>query len=145
MGLVFRNLLIADSGKGQCRGDGAMLRALPSFSRLASTCSMSSPNRLALAFREHWPAGASGLVAEAIQPPGPPTPKGETQFNPPGRLPKKQTVLTVGDELDVDLDRDGLARSGRTCSRSSRNSSSQIRCFPARHPGHAAGPRTTST
>jgi len=117
---VFRNLLIADSGKGNVEEMVRMLRALPSFRQARLNLLHVVTEQAGAGFQEHWQR-ASGLVAEAIQRLG----LNPEEVNAVIRQgDAKQTVLTVADELDVDLIVMGSRGLGRLQSILS-NSSSQ--------------------
>ena len=96
---MFRNLLIADSGKGHVEEMIRMLRDIPGFAstRLNLLHVVSDQNSSNL--QEHWKEGGA-LLAEAVQRLG---------LNPGDvntilrQGDTKQTVLKVADELDADL------------------------------------------
>jgi nucleotide-binding universal stress UspA family protein len=96
---VFRNLLIADSGKGHVEEMVRMLRALPSFQQARLNILHVVTEQAGEDFQDHWQR-AAGLVAEAIQRLG---------LNPGDvnaiirQGDAKQTVLKVADELNADL------------------------------------------
>ena len=96
---MFRNLLIADSGKGHVEEMIRMLRDIPGFAsaRLNLLHVVSDQNSSNL--QEHWQQGGA-LLAEAVQ---------RLSLNP-GEVNSiirngdaKQTVLKVAEELDADL------------------------------------------
>jgi nucleotide-binding universal stress UspA family protein len=96
---VFRNLLIADSGKGHVEEMVRMLRELPAFRQTRLNLLHVVPEQAGTDFQEHWQK-ASGIVADAIQRLG----LDPTQVNAIIRQGDiKQTVLKVADELDADL------------------------------------------
>jgi nucleotide-binding universal stress UspA family protein len=96
---VFRNLLIADSGKGHVEEMVRMLRDLPAFRDARLNLLHVVPEQAGTDFQEHWQQ-AAGLVADAIKRLG----------LDPGDVnaiirqgDTKQTVLKVAEELDADL------------------------------------------
>ncbi|MCT0219525.1 universal stress protein [Synechococcus sp. CS-1329] len=96
---MFRNLLIADSGKGHVEEMVRMLRELPAFRQTRLNLLHVVPEQAGTDFQEHWQK-ASGIVADAIQRLG----LDPTQVNAIIRQGDiKQTVLKVADELDADL------------------------------------------
>jgi len=96
---VFRNLLIADSGKGHVEEMVRMLRELPAFRQARLNLLHVVPEQAGDDFQEHWQK-ASGIVADAIQRLG----LDPTDVNAIIRQgDTKQTVLKVADELDADL------------------------------------------
>ncbi|MDM7938463.1 MAG: universal stress protein [Cyanobium sp. CZS 48M] len=96
---MFRNLLIADSGKGHVEEMVRMLRELPAFRQARLNLLHVVPEQAGEDFQEHWQK-ASGIVAEAIQRLG----LDPTDVNAIIRQgDTKQTVLKVADELDADL------------------------------------------
>ncbi|MCT0198850.1 universal stress protein [Synechococcus sp. CS-1325] len=96
---MFRNLLIADSGKGHVEEMVRMLRDLPSFQQARLNILHVVTEQAGEDFQDHWQR-AAGLVAEAIQRLG---------LNPGDvnaiirQGDTKQTVLKVADELNADL------------------------------------------
>jgi nucleotide-binding universal stress UspA family protein len=96
---VFRNLLIADSGKGHVEEMVRMLRDLPAFRQARLNLLHVVPEQAGNDFQQHW-QNAAGIVAEAVK-----------RLNlDPGDVnaiirqgDTKQTVLKVADELDADL------------------------------------------
>ena len=96
---MFRNLLIADSGKGHVEEMVRMLRELPAFRQARLNLLHVVPEQAGDDFQEHWQK-ASGIVADAIQRLG----LDPTDVNAIIRQgDTKQTVLKVADELDADL------------------------------------------
>lgn len=96
---MFRNLLIADSGKGHVEEMVRMLRELPAFRQARLNLLHVVPEQAGEDFQEHWQK-ASGIVADAIQRLG----LDPTDVNAIIRQgDTKQTVLKVADELDADL------------------------------------------
>ncbi|MCP9800321.1 universal stress protein [Synechococcus sp. RedBA-s] len=96
---MFRNLLIADSGKGHVEEMVRMLRELPAFRQARLNLLHVVPEQAGEDFQEHWQK-ASGIVADAIQRLG----LDPTEVNAIIRQgDTKQTVLKVADELDADL------------------------------------------
>ncbi|MCX5931580.1 MAG: universal stress protein [Cyanobacteria bacterium] len=96
---MFRNLLIADSGKGHVEEMVRMLRELPAFRQARVNLLHVVPEQAGEDFQEHWQK-ASGIVADAIQRLG----LDPTDVNAIIRQgDTKQTVLKVADELDADL------------------------------------------
>jgi nucleotide-binding universal stress UspA family protein len=96
---VFRNLLIADSGKGHVEEMVRMLRDLPPVKTARINLLHVVPEQAGDNVQEHWQR-AAGLMAEAVQRLG---------LNP-GEVntiirqgDTKQTVLKVAEELDTDL------------------------------------------
>jgi nucleotide-binding universal stress UspA family protein len=96
---VFRNLLIADSGKGHVEEMVRMLRDLPAFQRARLNLLHVVPEQGGEDFREHWQR-AAGIVAEAVQRLGLDPADVNTIIR---QGDTKQTVLKVADELDADL------------------------------------------
>ncbi len=96
---MFRNLLIADSGKGHVEEMVRMLRDLPAFRQARLNLLHVVPEQAGNDFQEHW-QNAAGIVAEAVKRLG---------LNPGDvnaiirQGDTKQTVLKVADELDADL------------------------------------------
>nr|WP_255441274.1 MULTISPECIES: universal stress protein [unclassified Synechococcus] len=97
--LVFRNLLIADSGKGHVEEMVRMLRDLPAFRQARLNLLHVVPEQAGDDFQEHWQK-AAGIVADAIQRLGL-DPADVNAIIRQGDT--KQTVLKVADELDADL------------------------------------------
>ncbi|MEB3264684.1 MAG: universal stress protein [Synechococcus sp.] len=96
---MFRNLLIADSGKGHVEEMVRMLRAIPPCQQARVNLLHVVPEQAGEDFQQHW-QNAAGIVAEAVKRLG---------LNP-GEVntiirqgDTKQTVLKVADELDADL------------------------------------------
>jgi nucleotide-binding universal stress UspA family protein len=96
---VFRNLLIADSGKGHVEEMVRMLRDLPAFATARLNLLHVVPEQGGSSVQEHWQK-AAGLLAEAVTRLG---------LNPGDvntiirQGDTKQTVLKVADELNTDL------------------------------------------
>ena len=96
---VFRNLLIADSGKGHVEEMVRMLRDLPAFQRARLNLLHVVPEQGGSSVQEHWQE-AAGLLAEAV---------GRLGLNPGDvntiirQGDTKQTVLKVAEELNSDL------------------------------------------
>lgn len=96
---VFRNLLIADSGKGHVEEMVRMLRDLPAVRQARLNLLHVVPEQAGENFEEHW-QNAAGMVAEAVKRLG----LNPSEINTIIRQgDTKQTVLTVADELDADL------------------------------------------
>lgn len=96
---MFRNLLIADSGKGHVEEMVRMLRELPAFRQARINLLHVVPEQAGDDFQEHWQK-AAGIVADAIQRLG----LDPAEVNAIIRQgDTKQTVLKVADELDADL------------------------------------------
>ena len=96
---VFRNLLIADSGKGHVEEMVRMLRDLPAFRQARLNLLHVVPEQSGETVQEHWQR-AGGLIAEAVQRLG----LNPTDVNTIIRQgDAKQTVLKVAEELDADL------------------------------------------
>ncbi len=96
---MFRNLLIADSGKGHVEEMVRMLRDLPAFRQARLNLLHVVPEQSGETVQEHWQR-AGGLMAEAVQRLG----LNPTDVNTIIRQgDAKQTVLKVADELDADL------------------------------------------
>ena len=96
---MFRNLLIADSGKGHVEEMVRMLRAIPVLRQARLNLLHVVPEQAGSDFQEHWQK-AAGLVAEAVQRLG----LNPSEINTIIRQgDTKQTVLKVADELDADL------------------------------------------
>ncbi|CAK6700934.1 universal stress protein [Synechococcus sp. CCY9201] len=96
---MFRNLLIADSGKGHVEEMVRMLRDIPPCRQARINLLHVVPEQAGEDFQEHWQK-AAGIVAEAVQRLG---------LNPGDvntiirQGDTKQTVLKVADELNADL------------------------------------------
>jgi len=96
---VFRNVLIADSGKGHVEEMVRMLRDIPAVRQARLNLLHVVPEQVGESFTEHSQK-AAGIVAEAVQRLG---------LNPSDvntiirQGDTKQTVLKVADELDSDL------------------------------------------
>jgi nucleotide-binding universal stress UspA family protein len=96
---VFRNLLIADSGKGHVEEMVRMLRAIPVLRQARLNLLHVVPEQAGENVQEHWQK-AAGMVAEAVQRLG----LNPSEVNTIIRQgDTKQTVLKVADELDADL------------------------------------------
>jgi nucleotide-binding universal stress UspA family protein len=96
---VFRNLLIADSGKGHVEEMVRMLRDIPAVKQARINLLHVVPEQAGENFTEHSQK-AAGIVAEAVQRLG----LSPTDVNAIIRQgDTKQTVLKVADELNVDL------------------------------------------
>ena len=99
MNRVFRNVLIADSGKGHVEEMVRMLRDIPAVRQARLNLLHVVPEQVGESFTEHSQK-AAGIVAEAVQRLG---------LNPSDvntiirQGDTKQTVLKVADELDSDL------------------------------------------
>ncbi|NBQ21260.1 MAG: universal stress protein [Synechococcaceae bacterium WB6_3B_236] len=96
---MFRNLLIADSGKGPVEEMVRMLRDIPGFAKARLNLLHVVPEQAGDDLQEHWQRGAALLVAAVAKLGLDPADvntilrQGDT----------KQTVLKVADELDADL------------------------------------------
>ena len=96
---MFRNVLIADSGKGHVEEMVRMLRDIPAVRQARLNLLHVVPEQAGESFTEHSQK-AAGIVAEAVQRLG---------LNPSDvntiirQGDTKQTVLKVADELDSDL------------------------------------------
>lgn len=96
---MFRNLLIADSGKGPVEEMVRMLRDIPGFAQARLNLLHVVPEQAGDDLQEHWQRGAALLVAAVAKLGLDPADvntilrQGDT----------KQTVLKVADELDADL------------------------------------------
>ncbi|MFZ4805107.1 MAG: universal stress protein [Synechococcus lacustris] len=96
---MFRNLLIADSGKGHVEEMVRMLRDIPGFAQARLNLLHVVPEQAGEDLQEHWQRGAA-LLAAAV---------GKLGLNPADvntilrQGDTKQTVLKVADELDADL------------------------------------------
>ena len=96
---MFRNLLIADSGKGHVEEMVRMLRDIPAVKQARINLLHVVPEQAGENFTEHSQK-AAGIVAEAVQRLG----LSSTDVNAIIRQgDTKQTVLKVADELNVDL------------------------------------------
>ncbi|MCP9938786.1 universal stress protein [Synechococcus sp. Cruz CV12-2-Slac-r] len=96
---MFRNLLIADSGKGHVGEMVRMLRDIPCFSKARLNLLHVVPDQAGEDLNGYWQKGAS-LLADAVSRLG----LEPTEVNTILRQgDTKQTVLTVADELDADL------------------------------------------
>lgn len=99
MNRVFRNVLIADSGKGHVEEMVRMLRDIPAVRQARLNLLHVVPEQAGESFTEHSQK-AAGIVAEAVQRLG----LNPSEVNTIIRQgDTKQTVLTVADELDSDL------------------------------------------
>jgi nucleotide-binding universal stress UspA family protein len=96
---MFRNLLIADSGKGHVEEMVRMLRDIPGFASARLNLLHVVPDQTSSNLQDHWQQGAA-LLADAVQRLG---------LNPGDvntilrQGDTKQTVLKVAEELDADL------------------------------------------
>lgn len=96
---MFRNLLIADSGKGHVEEMVRMLRDIPGFASARLNLLHVVPEQASESMQDHWKQGA-GLLAEAVKSLG---------LNPSDvntilrQGDTKQTVLKVAEELNADL------------------------------------------
>ena len=96
---MFRNLLIADSGKGHVEEMVRMLRAIPALRQARLNLLHVVPDQVGNNFQENWEK-AAGRVAESVQRLG----LNPSEINTIIRQgDTKQTVLKVADELDADL------------------------------------------
>jgi len=96
---VFRNLLIADSGKGHVEEMVRMLRAIPALRQARLNLLHVVPEQVGNNFQENWEK-AAGRVAQSVQRLG----LNPSEINTIIRQgDTKQTVLKVADELDADL------------------------------------------
>ncbi len=96
---MFRNLLIADSGKGHVGEMVRMLRDIPCFSKARLNLLHVVPNQAGEDLNGYWQKGAL-LLSDAVSRLG----LEPTEVNTILRQgDTKQTVLTVADELDADL------------------------------------------
>ena len=96
---MFRNLLIADSGKGHVEEMVRMLRDIPVVRQARLNLLHVVPEQAGENFQEHWQK-AAGMMAEAVQRLG----LNPSEVNTIIRQgDTKQTVLKVADELDADL------------------------------------------
>jgi nucleotide-binding universal stress UspA family protein len=96
---LFRNLLIADSGKGHVGEMVRMLRHIPALAQARLNLLHVVPEQAGSELQEHWQRGA-GLLAEAVVGLGL-NPEDVNTILRQGDT--KQTVLKVADELDADL------------------------------------------
>ncbi len=96
---MFRNLLIADSGKGHVEEMVRMLRDIPAVKQARINLLHVVPEQAGENFTEHSQK-AAGIVAEAVQRLGL-SPSDVNAIIRQGDT--KQTVLKVADELNVDL------------------------------------------
>ena len=96
---MFRNLLIADSGKGHVEEMVRMLRDIPAVKQARINLLHVVPEQAGENFAEHSQK-AAGIVAEAVQRLGL-SPSDVNTIIRQGDT--KQTVLKVADELNVDL------------------------------------------
>ncbi|MGL6135400.1 MAG: universal stress protein [Prochlorococcaceae cyanobacterium] len=96
---MFRNVLIADSGKGHVEEMVRMLRDIPVVRQARLNLLHVVPEQAGEDFQQHWQQ-AAGLVAEAVS---------RLQLNPSEvntiirQGDTKQTVLQVAEELNADL------------------------------------------
>jgi nucleotide-binding universal stress UspA family protein len=96
---VFRNVLIADSGKGHVEEMVRMLRDIPVVRQARLNLLHVVPEQAGANFQEHWQE-AAGIVAAAV---------GRLQLDPSEvntiirQGDTKQTVLLVAEELNADL------------------------------------------
>ena len=96
---MFRNLLIADSGKGRVEEMVRMLRAIPVMRQARLNLLHVVPEQAGENVQEHWQK-AAGMVAEVVQRLG----LNPSEVNTIIRQgDTKQTVLKVADELNADL------------------------------------------
>lgn len=96
---MFRNLLIADSGKGHVEEMVRMLRAIPALRQARLNLLHVVPEQVGNNFQENWEK-AAGRVAESVQRLG----LNPSEINTIIRQgDTKQTVLKVAEELDADL------------------------------------------
>lgn len=96
---MFRNLLIADSGKGHVEEMVRMLRAIPALRQARLNLLHVVPEQVGNNFQENWEK-AAGRVAQSVQRLG----LNPSEINTIIRQgDTKQTVLKVADELDADL------------------------------------------
>ena len=96
---MFKNLLIADSGKGHVGEMINMLRDLPAFQAARINLLHVVPEQTMSATQQHWESAGS-LLAGAVEKLGL-NPQDVNSIIRQGDT--KQTVLNVADELDVDL------------------------------------------
>ena len=96
---MFKNLLIADSGKGHVGEMIKMLRDLPAFQAARINLLHVVPEQTMSATQQHWKSAGS-LLAGAVEQLGL-NPQDVNSIIRQGDT--KQTVLNVADELDVDL------------------------------------------
>jgi len=96
---MFRNLLIADSGKGPVEEMVRMLRDIPGFAQARLNLLHVVPEQAGDDLQDHWQRGAA-LLAAAVAKLG----LNPAEVNTILRQgDTKQTVLKVADELDADL------------------------------------------
>ena len=97
--IVFKNLLIADSGKGHVEEMVRMLRDLPGFREARINLLHVVPEQGSAGSEEHWSAAAS-LMSQAVSRMG----LNASEVNSIIRNgDAKQTVLKVAEELNADL------------------------------------------
>ena len=96
---MFRNLLIADSGKGPVEEMVRMLRDIPGFAQARLNLLHVVPEQAGDDLQEHWQRGAA-LLAAAVAKLGLDPADVNTILR---QGDTKQTVLKVADELDADL------------------------------------------
>ena len=96
---MFKNLLIADSGKGHVGEMINMLRDLPAFQAARINLLHVVPEQTMAATQQHWESAGS-LLAGAVEKLGL-NPQDVNSIIRQGDA--KQTVLNVADELNVDL------------------------------------------
>ncbi|MEB3104257.1 MAG: universal stress protein, partial [Cyanobacteriota bacterium] len=96
---MFRNVLIADSGKGHVEEMVRMLRDIPAVRQTRLNLLHVVPEQAGENFQEHWQK-AAGIVAEAVGRLGLDPSEVNTIIR---QGDAKQTVLKVADELDADL------------------------------------------
>jgi nucleotide-binding universal stress UspA family protein len=96
---MFRNLLIADSGKGPVEEMVRMLRDIPGFAKARLNLLHVVPEQAGDDLQEHWQRGAA-LLAAAVAKLGLDPADVNTILR---QGDTKQTVLKVADELDADL------------------------------------------
>jgi len=96
---MFRNLLIADSGKGPVEEMVRMLRDIPGFAKARLNLLHVVPEQAGDDLQDHWQRGAA-LLAAAVAKLGLDPADVNTILR---QGDTKQTVLKVADELDADL------------------------------------------
>jgi nucleotide-binding universal stress UspA family protein len=96
---VFRNVLIADSGKGHVEEMVRMLRAIPVVRQARLNLLHVVPEQTGEDFQQHWQQ-AAGIVAAAVSRLGLDPAEVNTIIR---QGDTKQTVLRVADELNADL------------------------------------------
>jgi nucleotide-binding universal stress UspA family protein len=96
---MFRNLLIADSGKGPVEEMVRMLRDIPGFAQARLNLLHVVPEQAGDDLQDHWQRGAA-LLAAAVAKLGLDPADVNTILR---QGDTKQTVLKVADELDADL------------------------------------------